>query len=82
LAYDTKLGIWIAYIKKEVGIATQVSMIKVKVTGFKKLIQIPLNYLSLLWHIDTNLGVCYIKRQLGNATQVSIVKVNVTCYLK
>ena len=28
---NTKLGIWVAYIKKKLGIATKVSVIKVKV---------------------------------------------------
>ena len=36
----------------------------------------PLNNFSLLWPIDTKLGVklAYIKRQLGIATQVSVIK--------
>jgi len=29
---DTKLAVWVAYIKRQLGIATQVSVIKVKVT--------------------------------------------------
>ena len=29
---DTKLAVWVAYIKRQLGIATQVSEIKVKVT--------------------------------------------------
>jgi len=29
---DTKLAVWVAYFKAQVGIATQVSVIKVKVT--------------------------------------------------
>ena len=29
---DTKLAVWVAYIKTQLGIATQVSVIKVKVT--------------------------------------------------
>jgi len=29
---DTKLAVWLAYIKTQLGIATQVSVIKVKVT--------------------------------------------------
>jgi len=29
---DTKLGVWVALIKRQIGIATQVSVIKVKVT--------------------------------------------------
>ena len=32
---DTKLAIWVAYIKRQLGIATQVSVIKVKVTFTK-----------------------------------------------
>jgi len=40
----------------------------------------PLNNFSLLWPIDTKLGVwvAYIKTQLGIATQVSVIKVKVT----
>ena len=40
----------------------------------------PLNNISLLWLIDTKLGVwvAYNKRQLGIATQVSVIKVKVT----
>jgi len=33
---DTKLAVWVAYIKTQLGIATQVSVIKVKVTVTKK----------------------------------------------
>jgi len=42
--------------------------------------QFPLNNFSLLWPIDTKLGVwvAYIKMQLGIATQVSVIKVTVT----
>jgi len=32
---DTKLAVWIAYIKRQLGIATQVSVIRVKVTVTK-----------------------------------------------
>jgi len=32
---DTKLAVWVAYIKVQLGIATQVSVIKVKVTVTK-----------------------------------------------
>ena len=35
LPIDTKLAVWVAYIKKQLGIATQVSVIKVKVTVTK-----------------------------------------------
>ena len=40
----------------------------------------PLNNFSLLWPIDTKLGVwvAYIKRQLGIATQLSVIKVKDT----
>jgi hypothetical protein len=40
----------------------------------------PLNNLSLLWPIDTKLGVwvACIKRQLGIVSQVSVIKVKVT----
>jgi len=39
-----------------------------------------LNNFSLLWPIDTKLGVwvAYIKTQLGIATQVYVIKVTVT----
>jgi hypothetical protein len=69
----TKLGVWVAYIKKQLGIASQASDIKVKVTVNKIEIQFALNNLSLLWPIDTKLGVwvAYIKRQFQIATQVS-----------
>jgi len=33
--FDTKLAVWIAYIKRQLGIAPQVSVIKVKVTVTK-----------------------------------------------
>ena len=32
---DNKLGVWVAYIKTQLGIATQVSVIRVKVTVTK-----------------------------------------------
>jgi hypothetical protein len=32
---DAKLGVWVAYIKRQLGIATQMSVIKVKVTDAK-----------------------------------------------
>ena len=32
---DTKLAVWVAYIKTQLGIATQASLIKVKVTVTK-----------------------------------------------
>jgi len=63
---DTKLAVWVAYIKTQLGIATQVFVIKVKVTVTKIEIQFPLNNLNLLWLIDTKLAVwvAYIKAQL------------------
>ena len=45
---DTKLVVWVVYTKRQHGIATQVSVIKVKVTVTKIKIQFPLNNLSLL----------------------------------
>ena len=43
-------------------------------------LKFPLNNVSLLWPIDTKLGVwvAHIKTQLGIATQVSVIKVKVT----
>ena len=32
---DTKIAVWVAYIKRQLGIATQLSVIKVKVTVTK-----------------------------------------------
>jgi len=55
---DTKLGVWVAYNKTQLGIATQVSVIKVKVNATKKEIQFPLNNFSLFWPTDTKLGAC------------------------
>jgi len=77
---DTKLGVWVVYIKAHLGIATQASVIKVKVTVTKIEIQFTLNNFSLLWPIDIKLGVwlAYIMMQLGIATQASVIKVNVT----
>jgi len=74
---DTKLAVWIAYIKTQLGIATQVSVVKVTVTKIEILFL--LNNLSLLWHIDTKLAVwvAYFKAQLWIATQMSVIKVTV-----
>jgi len=55
---DKKLGVWVAYIKTQLGIATLVYVIKVKVTVTKLEIQFPLNNFSLLLPIDTKLGAC------------------------
>jgi hypothetical protein len=43
---DTKLGIWIAYIKRQLGIATQVTVIKVKVTVAKNRNSVSAQYLE------------------------------------
>ena len=77
---DTKIAVWVAYIKTQLGIATQVSVIKVKATVTKIEILFLLNNLSLRWPIDTKLGVwvAYIKTQLGIATQVYVINVTVT----
>jgi hypothetical protein len=37
---DAKLGVWVAYIKRQLRIATQVSVIKVKVIVAKKVIRV------------------------------------------
>jgi len=76
----TKLYVWVAYIKTQLGIANNVSVIKVKVIVTKIEIQFSLNTFSLLWPIDTKLAVwvAYIKAQLLIATQVSVIKVKVT----
>jgi len=78
LSIDTKLAIWVAYIKRQLVIATQASVIKFTVTKIE--IQFLLNNFSLLWPIDTKLTVwvAYIKAQLGIATQVYVIKVKVT----
>jgi len=77
---DTHFGLWVAYIKAQLGIATQESVIKVNVTVTKIEIHFPLNNLSLLWPIDIKLGVwvAYIKTQLMIAVQASVIKVKVT----
>jgi len=77
---DTKLAVLVAYIKTQLGIATQVSVIKVKVTVTKIEIQFPLNNFNLLWPIDPKLAVwvAYFKTQLGIATKVSVIKVKFT----
>ena len=66
-------------------IATQVSVIKVKLTVIRSLLlkienQFTLNILSLLKPIDTKLSiwVACIETQFGIATQVSVNKVEVT----
>jgi len=70
----------VAYIKTQLGIATQASVIKVKSLLLKLEIQFLLNNLSLLWPIDTKLAVyvAYIKTQLVIATHVYVIKVTVT----
>jgi len=54
---DTKLAVWLAFIKRLLGSAPRVSVIKVKVTVTKKEMQFPLKNFSLLWPIDTKLAV-------------------------
>jgi len=75
----TKLAVWVSYFKRQLGIATQVSVIKVKVAVTKKEIKFLLNDFILLWPIDTKLAVwvAYITTQLGIATQVSVMKFKV-----
>ena len=75
-----KLAVWVAYIKTQLGIASQVSVIKVMSLLLKIEILFPLNNFSLFWPIDTKLAVwvSYIKTQLGIATQVYGIKVKVT----
>ena len=70
----------VAYIMRQLGIATHGSVIKVKVTFAKIAYQFLLNNLSLLWPIDAKLGVgvADIKMQLGIATQMSVIMVKVT----
>ena len=65
---DTKLGVWVAYVKRQFEIATQVSVIEVKVSVTKN--QFLFYNLNYLWPIGTRHGfwVPYIKRQLANAT--------------
>jgi len=46
--FDTKLAVWVAYIKGQLWIATQVFVIKVKVNVTKIEIQFLLNNFSLL----------------------------------
>ena len=65
---------------RQLGIASQVSLIKVKVTVPKIEILFRLYNFSLLWPIDTKLGVwvAYMKTLLGIASQMSVIKVKVT----
>ena len=76
---DTKLDVWVAYIKAQLGIATEVSVLKVNVTVTKNR-KFRFRLITLLWLIDHKLAVwvAYIKSQLGIATQVSDFKVKVT----
>jgi len=64
----------------QLGIATQVYVIKVKVIVTKNRFRFLLNNFSLLWPIDTKLAVsvAYINTQIGIANQVSLIKVKVT----
>ena len=75
------MGSLVPYIKAQLGITTQVSVIKAMVTVTKNRNQFPLNNFNLLRPIDSNLAVwvAYINMQLGIATQMSVIKVKVTC---
>ena len=77
---DTKLAVYVAYIKRQFGIATQASVVKVKVTVTKNRNLVSPNNFSLLWPIDTKLAVwvAYIKMQLAIDTHVSVIKVKIT----
>jgi hypothetical protein len=77
---DAKLGVWVVYKKRELGIAIQMYVIKVKVTVAKNRNSILCNNLNMLWPVHAKHGVwvAYIKRQLGIATQVSVIEVKVT----
>jgi len=52
---DTNFSIWVADIKRQLGIATQASVIKVNATV--AINQFPLNNLSLLRPIDARFGL-------------------------
>ena len=54
---DIKCSVLVAYIKRQPGIATQVSVFKVRVTVAEIENQFPINNLSVLWPIDTKLYV-------------------------
>jgi hypothetical protein len=51
----TKISVWVAFIKRQLRITIQTSVIKVNVNEIE--IQFPSNYFSLLRPIDTKLGV-------------------------
>ena len=53
---DTKLAVWVGYIKRQVGIATQVSVIKVKVTVTKNRNSVSAQYPGVC---DQGQGHCY-----------------------
>ena len=69
---DTKLGVLVAYFMRQLEIATQMSVIEVKVIVAKIEFQFPLNNLSLYRPMASKLSllVVYIKRQLGITTQM------------
>ena len=64
----------VAYVKRQLGIASLMSVIKVKVTVAINR-KICFNSISFLWLIDTKLGlwVAYVNRQLRIGTQVSVI---------
>ena len=64
---DTKLAVWVAYIKTQLGILPRCLWSRSRSLLLKLEIQFPLNNFSLLWPIDIKLAVCvaYINMQLG-----------------
>jgi len=76
---DTRLGLWVAYVKRQLGIETHVSVIKVNVTVSKIENPLMLNTFSFSWLIFTKLGVrvAYVKRQLGISIHMPVFKIKV-----
>jgi len=64
--------VWVAYVKRQLGIATQLSVIKGTVAKNRN--SVSLNNLSLHRPIDTKFSilVAYVEMQLGITTQVSV----------
>jgi len=54
---DAILGLWVTYVMRQLGIATQVSVVKVKVTVAKNLKWFPFNILCFFWLIGALLGL-------------------------
>ena len=55
---DTKLGVWVAYIKTQLGLLPRCLWSRSRSLLLKIEIQFPLNNFSLLSPIDTKLGAC------------------------